>query len=54
MMVAAKTLAATAIDLYANPSAIEEAKAEFQERRGPDFRYVPLLGDRPPALDYRE
>ena len=54
MMVAAKTLAATAIDLYENPKAIEEAKAEFQERRGSGFTYVPLLGDRPPALDYRE
>ena len=54
MMVAAKTLAATAIDLFSDPKAIEEARAEFLERRGPDFKYVPLLGDRPPALDYRE
>jgi aminobenzoyl-glutamate utilization protein B len=54
MMVAAKTLAATAIDLYSNPKAIEEAKAEFEDRRGAGFQYVPLLGDRPPALDYRE
>ena len=54
MMVAAKTLAATAIDLYSNPKALEEARAEFEERRGAYFTYVPLLGDRPPALDYRE
>ncbi|MGA9239425.1 amidohydrolase [Robiginitalea sp.] len=54
MMVAAKTLASTAIDLYSNPKAISEAKAEFQERLGPDFNYVPLLGDRSPALNYRE
>jgi aminobenzoyl-glutamate utilization protein B len=54
MMVAAKTLAATAMDLYSNPKAISEAKAEFLERRGPDFNYVPLLGDRAPALNYRE
>ncbi len=54
MMVAAKTLAATAIDLYSNPRAIEEARAEFEERRGAGFTYEPLLGDRPPALDYRE
>ena len=54
MMVAAKTLAATAIDLYSNPRALEEARTEFEERRGADFTYVPLLGDRPPALDYRE
>lgn len=54
MMVAAKTLAATAIDLFKDPEAIAAGRAEFLERRGANFRYVPLLGDRPPALDYRE
>jgi aminobenzoyl-glutamate utilization protein B len=54
MMVAAKTMATTAIDLFENPKAIEEAKVEFLERRGADFIYIPLLGDRPPALDYRD
>jgi aminobenzoyl-glutamate utilization protein B len=54
MMVAAKTLTLTAIDLLANQELINEAKAEFSERRGADFVYIPLLGDRPPALDYRK
>ena len=54
MMVAAKTLAATAMDLFSDPEAIAAARAEFLERRGSDFKYVPLLGDRPPALDYRD
>lgn len=54
MMVAAKTLALTAIDLYQDPSLIRQAKAEFLERRGEDFEYIPLLGDREPALDYRQ
>jgi aminobenzoyl-glutamate utilization protein B len=54
MMVAAKTLAATAIDLMKDPETLARAKAEFEERRGPDFRYIPLLGDRQPALDYRD
>ncbi|MCO5723833.1 amidohydrolase [Robiginitalea marina] len=54
MMVAAKTLAATAIDLFKDPKALAEGRAEFLERRGADFKYIPLLGDRPPALDYRE
>lgn len=54
MMVAAKTLAATAIDLFSDPGAIKEARAEFLERRGAGFQYVPLLGDRPPALNYRD
>ncbi|WP_445384658.1 amidohydrolase [Robiginitalea sp. IMCC44478] len=53
MMVAAKTLAATAIDLFKNPDAIKEAREEFEERRGADFKYIPLLGDREPALNYR-
>jgi len=54
MMVAAKTLALTAIDIYREPSIVDAAREEFEERRGPDFRYEALLGDRPPALDYRK
>jgi aminobenzoyl-glutamate utilization protein B len=53
MMVAAKTITRTAIDLFENPSLVAKAKTEFLDRRGPDFKYVPLLGDRAPALDYR-
>jgi len=53
MMVAAKTLAFTALDLFSDPSLIEEIHAEFDRRRGGDFRYEPLLGDRDPPLDYR-
>ncbi|MDT0608542.1 amidohydrolase [Croceitalea rosinachiae] len=54
MMVAAKTLTATAMDLFSNKELINKAKTEFEERRGSDFVYKPLLGDRPPALDYRK
>lgn len=54
MMVAAKTLTLTAIDLFASQELIAKAKAEFFERRGSEFVYIPLLGDRPPALDYRK
>ena len=39
MVVAAKTLTATAIDLFSNTSLIEQAKTEFTERRGADFVY---------------
>jgi aminobenzoyl-glutamate utilization protein B len=53
MMVAAKTLTATAMDLFKNPDIIKKAKDEFQKLRGENFQYIPLLGDRPPALDYR-
>jgi aminobenzoyl-glutamate utilization protein B len=50
---AAKVIALTAIDLYQNPRLLGEVKAEFNHRRGDSFRYVPLLGGRAPALDYR-
>ena len=53
MMVAAKTLALTGMQLLENVKAIEIAKKEFLEKRGPDFQYLPMLGDRKPALNYR-
>ncbi|MDP2956277.1 MAG: amidohydrolase [Longimicrobiales bacterium] len=53
MMVAAKTLAMTAVDLFTDPAKVAAIQAEFRERRGPDFVYDPLLGDRKPPLDYR-
>ena len=54
MMVAAKTLTLTAIDLLASEELVAKAKAEFLERRCSEFVYIPLMGDRPPALDYRK
>ncbi len=54
MMVAAKTLTLTAIDLFMDTKLINKAKKELVERRGKDFVYIPLLGQRPPALDYRK
>jgi aminobenzoyl-glutamate utilization protein B len=54
MMVAAKTIALTTIDLILHPDQIAKAKAELEEKRGKDFKYIPLLGDRKPALDYRK
>ncbi len=53
MMVAAKALTLTAMDLYKDPELVKKAKQEFAERRGVDFKYIPLLGDREPALNYR-
>lgn len=54
MMVAAKTIALTAIDLFRRPEMINAANAELQKRRGDDFSYEALLGDREPPLDYRK
>ena len=50
---AAKTLAATAIDIYKDQTLIIEANKELKDRRGIDFKYKALLGDREPPLNYR-
>lgn len=54
MIVAAKALAVTAVDLFTDDDLLSAAKAEYSERVGSDFRYVSLVGDRPPPLDYRK
>ena len=53
MVVAAKSMAMTAIDLFTNPELVAAAKAEHQRRVGPNFVYKSLVGDREPPLDYR-
>jgi aminobenzoyl-glutamate utilization protein B len=53
MMVAAKTMAFTAIDLFTTPQLIEKAKEEFNAKKG-DYQYKALLGDRKPSLNYRD
>ena len=42
MMVSAKTLAATAIDLFSTPELVEKARADFKAIRGP-LKYVTLI-----------
>jgi len=51
---AARTLALTTAELFQSPDTIAAAKTEFEGRRGPDFKYQALLGDRAPALNYRD
>ena len=53
MMIAAKTLALTGMQLLDSPKLIQAARENFIEKRGKDFIYKPMLGDRKPALDYR-
>lgn len=53
LMIAAKALTLTGMQLFDDPSIIEATKKEFLQIRGEDFQYIPLLGDREPALDYR-
>ncbi len=54
MMMAAKTLAATMMDLFDSQALIQEATKEFNARRPANFRYEALVGNRKPALDYRK
>ena len=53
MIVAAKTMTLTAIDLYLHPELIQKANEEFKKAKG-NYEYKALLGDRKPALNYRD
>ncbi|HVU97555.1 MAG TPA: amidohydrolase [Puia sp.] len=53
MMVAAKTMVLTAMDCFLNPGLVAKAKEEFRKDKG-DYQYKALLGDRKPALNYRD
>ena len=53
MMVAAKAMTLTAIDLYTNPGLIIRATEEFKKAKG-SYKYEALLGNRKPALNYRD
>ena len=53
MTVAAKTMALMAIDCFTNPGLVAKAKEEFRMDKG-DYPYKALLGDRKPALNYRD
>jgi aminobenzoyl-glutamate utilization protein B len=53
MLLAARLLAQTGVDLFTNPDLITAAQQELERRRGADFEYAALLGDREPPLDYR-
>ena len=53
-LMAAKVLAASGQELFTNPDLIKAAQRELQRRRGKDFQYSALLGDREPPLDYRK
>lgn len=53
MYMAAHTLSVTALSLYTSPEYIKKAKEEFEQRRN-GTHYQPMIGDRAPALNYRE
>jgi aminobenzoyl-glutamate utilization protein B len=45
MLVAAQTIARTAVDLITRPDLVAQARPEFEERRG-NGSYIPFVGDR--------
>ena len=49
---AARVLYLCAYDLLTQPDLLARVRAEFDERRGPDFHFEPLMGDRKPPFDY--
>ena len=51
---ASKTLALAAVELMENEALRRAATAEHQANLGENFHYEPLLGNRPPPLDYRK
>lgn len=54
MIIAAKTIALTATQLFENPETLKKAGEEFEKIKGKGFKYSALVGDRKPALDYRK
>ena len=53
MMISAKTMTLTAIDIYKNPEVVNIALKELKERQGEGFQYEALLGNRSAPLDFR-
>ena len=54
MMVAAKTMTLTAMDLYRDPALIAKARAEFDQKTGPGFTWRTRVGTRRPPYDFRK
>ncbi len=54
MIVAAKTMALTAMDLFADPKLVEQAKANFRQHRGTREYRSRIPADKKPPLNYRD
>ncbi len=53
-MNAARVIYLSACELYLQPKLLESVRAEFDERRGQDFRFEPLMGGRLPPFGYND
>lgn len=54
MLNASKVMSMTAVDLFNDPTIIQKAKVELDQKRGANFQYKSMVGDRKPPLDYRK
>ena len=52
MLVAAKTMAISAMELFTNPAMLQKAKEEKLKRTGAAFKYKSLVGDRLPPFNF--
>lgn len=52
MLVAAKTMAISAMELFTNPAVLQKAKEEKLKRTGAEFKYKSLIGNRLPPLNF--
>ena len=48
----AKIFYLTAVELYTDPAKVKAVREEFVSAKGTDPKFVPLMGDREPPLDY--
>ena len=53
MINAAKVLGGSIYEVIQNPQIIKEAKKEFENKKGKNYIYNSLIGNRKPALNYR-
>ncbi|MBL8027116.1 MAG: amidohydrolase [Fibrobacteres bacterium] len=51
MINAAKVLSLTTVDLISDKNLLKKVRTEFDEKRGKEFKYEPLIGSRKPPLD---
>ncbi|MBQ0080843.1 MAG: amidohydrolase [Alistipes sp.] len=51
LIAGAKVLVSSCIDVFINPDIVTKAKAELENKRGKDYTYSSLLGNRLPSLD---
>ena len=54
LIAAAKVLTLSCIDVFLNPEMVTKAKAELEGKRGKDYTYSSLIGNRLPPLDMYE